>query len=156
MEQALVINPDQFLYTPEGKYEWTKDRLKVAWDKSRDIFLEAVISGKYHRLILLIGAPGAGKSTWLEKNQTQGTIYFDATFATPGNRSFWIWEARKRRIAVGALRFDTPLEVCLERNRLRSPDRKVPEDIVRKIWTKILMSPPDSEKEKLNFLYRVG
>jgi predicted kinase len=47
--------------------------------------------------------------------------------------------ARFGRPAVAVL-FDTPLEVCLARNRLR-PERQVEDDVVREQWAQMPPSP---------------
>lgn len=127
------------------------------------------------RIVLAVGLPGSGKSTYLERlgahalssdairelladDATDQTIhdrvfatlryllrhrlaigrpvsYIDATNITRKDRSTWISVAQESNCAINALYFDTPLDVCLARNRLR--DRRVPEEVVREMANKL-------------------
>jgi predicted kinase len=117
------------------------------------------------RVVLLIGLPGSGKSTWarrqpggvlstddirtlLSDDATNQSIhgmvfatlryllrrrlelrvpvtYVDATNSTPHERRAYIKLSQWYDAQVEAVFFDTPVEVCKARNRLR--DRVVPE-----------------------------
>jgi predicted kinase len=57
--------------------------------------------------------------------------YIDATNLFEAQRRPFIELAAGRGCAVDALCFETPLEVCLERNRNRS--RRVPEQVIREL-----------------------
>ena len=64
--------------------------------------------------------------------------YVDATNITRRDRSHFFRIAERFGCVVDVLYFDTPLEVCLERNRRRS--RCVPEDAVRRMAARL--EPP--------------
>jgi predicted kinase len=123
------------------------------------------------KLIVLVGLPGSGKSTWaakqpfsvlssdairlliaddpaiqtihrrvfatlryLAKQRLQLKIpvtCIDATSLTRWERRPWIRLAQDADCDAEAIFFDTPLEVCLDRNRSR--ERVVPEDVVREM-----------------------
>lgn len=68
--------------------------------------------------------------------------YVDATNLSIHERRQWIKMAQSFGYEVQAIFFDVPLEVCLERNRLR--DRSVSEDIMRKMAEKL--KPPMFEE----------
>lgn len=61
--------------------------------------------------------------------------YVDATNLTPQERQNWIKLAKDFGYEVHAVFFDVPLEVCIERHQRR--DRLVPEDIMRKMASKL-------------------
>jgi predicted kinase len=134
------------------------------------------------RIVVLVGLPGSGKSTYLEKlgvtalssdairqaladdvtDQTihwrvfstirylllhriaigRPTTYVDATHLTPRERMPYIRMAEMHGCEVEALFFDTPLEVCLERNRGRS--RVVPGEVVERMAARLV--PPGAEE----------
>ena len=130
------------------------------------------------RIVVLVGLPGSGKSTYLsnigvsalasdairrlladdETDQSlhdrvfqtlryllrqrlslgRETTFIDATSLTPQERAPYIGIGKSYGCEVDALFFDVPLEVCLERNRLRS--RVVPAEAVVKMAGRLV--PP--------------
>ncbi len=77
--------------------------------------------------------------------------YVDATFLTAMHRAPFLKLAADHDCAAEALWFDTPLEVCLERNRDRA--RQVPEEVIRAMADK--MEPP-TEQEGFAKVVRVS
>lgn len=68
--------------------------------------------------------------------------YMDATHLTRAERRPYIRMAERYGYAIEALFFDTPVEVCLERNRRRP--RRVPEEAVLRMAAKL--RPPSYEE----------
>jgi hypothetical protein len=141
-----VISPDQFLYVGD-RYVWSVPRIKRAWTQARQAFTRAIRSGGFRKLVLLMGVPASGKSTWLGESQEAGTLYLNACFDLPWKRKPFIKEAQAAGLEVEIMWFDTPLEVCLERNAERSEDRRVPAEVVEAMHAKIHSAPPDAHAE---------
>ena len=70
------------------------------------------------------------------------STYVDATNLTRMHRKPFLDLATRHGSQAEALWFDTPLEVCLERNAAR--ERQVPEDVMRAMWEGF-EEPTDSE-----------
>jgi len=126
----MVISPDDYLFTPTGEYVWTKDRVKDAWRETYARTKSALRNGNYDKLVLLVGIPASGKSTWLKAHQEPNAIYIDATFTYREHRAPFIQWAKDYGKVIEAVVMDTPINVCLERNNCRTPDRKIPENRV--------------------------
>ena len=129
-------------------------------------------------IVLLVGLPGSGKSTWAERpgvatlssdalrgvliddptNQTihrrvfaamryllrhrlelgRPVTFIDSTHLTPRERRPYLKMADLYDCDIEAVFFDVPLEVCLERNRLR--ERNVPDEAIHDMYRR--MVPP--------------
>ena len=71
-------------------------------------------------------------------------IVWDNTSITPKYRKVVIELAKKANYRVLCVFFNTPLDVCLSRNKNRS--RVVPEDVIRNMHNNITLNPPTKEE----------
>jgi predicted kinase len=136
-----IICPDNYLYQGD-RYVWSPQRVKWAWDRAREDCARALLE-RPREVVLLMGAPGSGKSTWVAREAREDSLYFDAVFDLSWKRKPFIRAAREAGIPVRIVWIKTPLETCLQRNAARSEDRRVPEEILRKMWENTMAHPPD-------------
>lgn len=90
--------------------------------------------------VLMVGAPGSGKSTWLAANAVPGKAYYDATLAYPATRAQLIRLARAQGVPVRVVWLRASLQTCLARNAQRS--RVTPEHLIRQLHAAIEETPP--------------
>jgi predicted kinase len=134
----LIISPDSFLIS-NGLYYWTPSRAGKAWKDAKELFAYASEFYSDYPIYLTCGLPGSGKSTWA-KVQTNKLI-FDATLTKLSDRNkVRSWAGRP----VHCVFFDTPLEICLERNSQRTPDRIIGADVIQRMVTQLV--PPTKEE----------
>lgn len=139
----MILSPDHLLYLSDGTYVWTASRVASAWAVIRGKTQELLVQRNYTELCLLIGLPGAGKSTWLQKNYKPHVLYVDAVFSSRQSRDPFIQLALAANKPVHAVVFTTPYAVCAARNDLREDDRKVPVDKMEKFRDDLTAEPPE-------------
>jgi predicted kinase len=143
----MVISPDFYLIVEEtGEYVWSVDRVKDAWRKTYQAYDAALKYGSFKKVILLIGIPASGKSTWLRAHEERDTIYVDATFTTKSSRFYFLGLASEHNIPVEAVVMDTPIAVCMNRNQCRPVNRRVPDDQVINMNAKLQTEMPTIEE----------
>lgn len=148
-----IISPDALLME-DGKYVWTPPRVEAAHRTCREEFLQALQDPEKipARVILLVGAPGSGKSTWANALPDENALIFDATLNSWPSRKILIEGARKEGFVVEVVTFLTPLSLCLKRNAARSEDRRVPTTVIENMHKKIRRAPPSPLSEKFHTL----
>lgn len=80
----------------------------------------------------------------------QQDVALDATSLSPALRSKWIKIARDNDARIECAFFDTPLEVCLERNEMRK--RQVPSHVIAHM---AMVLVPPTEEEGFDFVGKV-
>jgi hypothetical protein len=137
----MIVSPDSYLFTEDGRYVWSPDRVKAAWRKAMSQLDRLVADPRYNKVVLMVGIPASGKSTWLQSNHDADGIYFDATFTGVHQRKPVIEAAKQAGKRVEAVIMNTPIGVCIDRNRCRSTDRRMPEDIVINMAVQLTEQP---------------
>ena len=142
----MHINPDHFLETPEGRVV-TAARNAVAWTQCYSALASALEqSSDDAALYVLIGAQGAGKSTWARARAIEepGAIIFDAIIVKRVEREPILQAAMTRGVPVVAVWFKTSLDECLARNAARPADEIANERGLRNVYAAI--EPPSKEE----------
>lgn len=141
---ARVINPDDYLETPEGRV-FTTERNRQAWEQAYaaiDRLLTAAST-----LYLVMGVQGAGKSSWIARHAgalEHDAVFFDAALPARQHRQRLLALAQAKGVPVIAVFVQASLEQALARNALRTPDKVVPEVALRSVFT--LLEPPRVEE----------
>ena len=148
-EHVLVVSADKYLRLPSGRYCWSRQRIGYARQLALSDFNEMMAeeANLLEDIILLIGIPGSGKTTFIYEMDfflSKGVLFIDAMNLTPPERRLFIVSARRRGVPIHAVHMDTPLEVCLERNEERHPSRRVPEERIRHMQRR-LQAPNELE-----------
>lgn len=139
----MILNPDSLLYIND-KYVWSPEAASNAWSECYSQVYN-LLKNNYKKLIILIGIPGAGKSTYLSSNKLEdNVVYFDSTLVSRKFRKPLVKVAFNCSKPIEAIFIDTPINICKDRNSLRTEDRKVP-DIAFDKWSKLLKRPSFSE-----------
>jgi len=126
-----IISPDALLLDEEGDYYWTPDRVDAAWEAAYTDLAETLENPAVSKLVLLVGPPGAGKTTWLRQQAKtdaldHNAIYFDATLTKMGRRSVLVRFAQAAGVPLEAVVFLTPEVEVWRRNASRDMCRRVP------------------------------
>jgi len=97
-----VISPDNYILNAAGQYDWTPDRAQYAWKRSFRDVREAI-----------------------ENNES---FVFDATFISRKSRKPLLKILRDTDYRVIALQVTTDPRIAIERNNMRTDDRRVPDE----------------------------
>jgi predicted kinase len=147
----MIISPDTFRYNEHGRYVSSSEVSALAWEKSFQALLGA-LQIEATGLFLLVGIPGAGKSTWLDRDPfakrigPKQDIYFDATLTRRVEREPLIQMAAQYAVPVEAIVFLTPIQVCLTRNWARTEDRRVPYPAIARMHENMRNEPVQLEE----------
>ena len=95
-----VISPEAMQLDAAGKFDRTPSAFGRAWARSYGRLRKALAAPSADKLVLLVGPPGAGKSTYVQQHFDPRTVYFDAVLATPASRKALIRIAQEAQKPV--------------------------------------------------------
>lgn len=140
----MHINPDHFLQTAAGRVV-DEARNTAAWAKCNAALDTALVQPQVASVLyVLVGAQGAGKSTWACRRASEepAAIVFDAILVRRTERASLLAAAAARGVPAVAVWFRTPLEVCLARNAARPSDEIADETGLRNVFA--ALEPPST------------
>ena len=78
-------------------------------------------------------------------------VYADATHLTGVSRYKLMNALNLNNVGIIPIYFDTPLEVCLERNKMRTGRARVPDSVIKNMY--FSLTDPANDEENMNFKY---
>ncbi len=144
---AQVINPDDFLETAADRL-YTPERNLQAWNRAYERLALALTNspGGTH-VYVVMGVQGAGKSRWVEQNRGrlgQRAIVFDAALPARRHREKLLAIIKGAGVPVIGVFVQATLEQALLRNAQRTPDKQVPEQALKSVFS-MLEAPTEAE-----------
>lgn len=151
----MHINPDFFLETPTARV-FTPERNARAWQQCFALLPRVLTeAGPTGTLYVLVGAQGAGKSTWARAciGREPSAVVFDAILVKRAERAPILATAQQHGVRAVAVWFHTPLALCLQRNASRPSDELVNAQGLRNVFAAI---EPPTEQEGFADIVHVG
>ena len=110
------------------------------------MFREAMEERRFDQVIMLVGIPGSGKSTYAKAADRESVIVLDSTFVEPERRWQVLQIARQYGVPVMAVWMDTEWDVCVARNAGRPEDRRVPVEVMQGMYQRLFDERPREEE----------
>jgi predicted kinase len=143
--EAKIVSPDSHLFK-NGQYSYHDKNVRdSAWRTARHEIEGLLKRPLPMRVYMMIGAPCSGKTYWSGQSNyynDRHPVIIDATNLTKSDRSFWfntIYECQQtnNKFKLCAVFFDTPLNILIERNNKRPPDKRLPDDDIREKFQRL-------------------
>jgi predicted kinase len=148
---AGLVCPDDYRMV-DGKYVHVPSEQGAIWKVAYETLHDLIVSSRPTKVVLLIGIPGSGKSTWLSQNAQEGVVYFDATMTGRKDRKRFLEAVRASSKVVGynvpveAVWLDTAFGICSSRNAARPVDRRVPDHVIESMASRLAETPPEARE----------
>lgn len=146
-----ILSPEALV----GQASRDRGVIAHAWAESRRALKAALLDARITEVVVMVGTPGSGKSTWAAANDLPHRVIFDAVFADPGRRrqiARQIRAAGKDAICVWVR---TPLDECLRRQALRPVWRRVPGAVCHRAALAFHLHPPRQAGEGWSQLLQI-
>jgi hypothetical protein len=143
-KRTLIVRADDFRADNHGVYSHAGDMGLIAWSMAKRSLNELL--PLVDEVRALAGAPGAGKTTWIDEHGIEGVLYLDSMLSRRKTRRDVCAMAAAAHRPIDCVFIDTPFEVCIARNRERSPDRRVPESYIMRAHRRLTVCPPADDE----------
>jgi predicted kinase len=135
----MIIEPDLH-YFHDGVYRWSPEKAVAAWEESYRRVEQALATQTIRKVVILVGLPGAGKSTCARTLDAADVLVFDGLFVDRARRARVL--ALAAGVPVEAVWLDVPWDVCVQQNSGRGADRRIPDDVMRQMQQQLEADPP--------------
>ncbi len=141
----IYINPDDFLGNPRI---FTAERNREAWRACKDLVERTLNEAREpYNFYIVCGVQGSGKTQWVKDNPTrfrEPAIVFDAALSGVQARAGPVAQGRRFACRMICIWISCPLDIALARNRSRTPDQVVGDDVIRLVFN--TFEPPAVEE----------
>jgi predicted kinase len=137
----MIIEPDKH-YLENGRYVWSPQRRDAAWARAFADLEKALATGRIRRVILLLGIPGSGKSTWADAHDGDDVVIFDGFFGYRERRTRALEIGAAAKVPVEVVWLEADWDTCVARNARRPEDRRVPEETMAQMRRLLEEDPP--------------
>lgn len=110
------------------------------------LFREAMEERRFEQVIMMVGIPGSGKSSYARAADRENVVVLDSTFVEPERRWQILQMARQYNVPVMAVWMDTEWDVCVQRNAKRPEDRRVPVEVMQAMYQRLFDERPREEE----------
>jgi predicted kinase len=141
----MILNIDQHYYQ-DGQYVWSPQRQQEVQETSLRLLLQVLQHRKVSQIIMMVGLPGAGKSSYAEVYDRDDVLILDGTFVNPQSRAAFLAAARQAKVPLTAVWMDTDWDVCQARNLQRNPVWRVPERVMAELREELRAHSPMPEE----------
>src|SRR5688572_27855498 len=101
---------------------------------------------RFEQVIMMIGIPGSGKSSYARAADRENVVVLDSTFVEPERRWQILQMAKQYNVPVMAVWMDTEWDVCVARNAERAEDRRVPVEVMQGMYQRLFDERPREEE----------
>jgi predicted kinase len=136
----MILRPESLL--PQGPTPRTREMVADAWATCRRALKAALVDPAVHTVVVMVGTPGSGKTTWSDAHDAEGVVVFDAVWAHPGRRAAMARQIRAASRRAVAVWVRTPLPEALARNAARPVWRRVPQSFCLRAAAALHAQPP--------------
>ncbi|HEX2972403.1 MAG TPA: hypothetical protein VHP11_08715, partial [Tepidisphaeraceae bacterium] len=102
----MILNIDQQFYE-DGQYVWSSQRQEAVREASLRLLGQVLQHRKVSQILIMIGVPGSGKSSYAEVYDRDDTVILDGNFVNPQCRAAFIAAARQAKVPLAAVWMDT-------------------------------------------------
>jgi tRNA uridine 5-carbamoylmethylation protein Kti12 len=137
---TVILRPeDRVAHDEAGQ----RTAIAEAWASCRRELRSALADPSTTEVVVMVGTPGAGKTTWSDAHDGPGVVVFDAVWANQARRRALALQIRAAGKLAVCVWVRTPLDECLRRQALRPVWRQVPGAVCHRAALALHTHPPN-------------